>query len=77
MNDSAKPKRSQESKRRNCEQLQNERNGDFNALTAQALLFHKDPRQMELSYLAEPPDGQPTGGNNHVDFLEQILGSVA
>jgi hypothetical protein len=50
---------------------------DSSALTAQALPFHKDPEQMELSYVAEPPDGLPTGRDNHVDFSEQFLGSVA
>jgi hypothetical protein len=50
---------------------------DSNALTAQALPFHKDPGQMELSYVAKPPDGLPTGSDNHVDFSEQFLGSVA
>jgi len=50
---------------------------DSNALTAQALPFHKDPGPMELSYAAKPPDGLPTGWNDHVDFLGQFLGSVA
>jgi hypothetical protein len=50
---------------------------DSNALTAQALPFHKDPGQMELSYVAEPPHWPPTGGNNRVDFSEQILGGMA
>jgi hypothetical protein len=50
---------------------------DSNARTVQALPFHKDPGQMVLSCAAGPPDSLSTGGNNHVDFLEQFLGSVA
>jgi hypothetical protein len=50
---------------------------DSNALSAQALPFQKDPGQMELTNVAEPRDAPPTSWNNHVDFLEQILGSVA